>query len=504
MNVKMTAQASSSAPSILEYGIEASQDGQVDADVTVTLTGEKEESEDVFVTSPAMIGTNVVIDEEQDAASHSVEECQMGSASSFSENIYQAECDEPYRPVQAVPPAARSKKGKKKKAAKRKKSTSASKLPRRSSNRLRQKHEHVDFSRAPPKYHGPPPPSLRFCDYVISELLTSQYEPINWLLELQTVKRKLTYRQYETAEEFANEIRTWLYLPVDPDEAPPPPPVVLESVSVDEDVVDQNLEMLIEATEKAVNKVQSLILEVDSKRALLDDVRRKRRMAFSLGEDEPPVPQTLLQSTQVTMDKCEAMLAPPKEIVQPVVVKTENVDETAESVETTELPSAAPVELVDTADKTTTVPEPEDAGKSVPMTQQELIQLAKDLQRLSGEELQQVVIKSILKFHTLSVPECVEENASIAFENLTPTTLHEVRSHVSTLLDGKASDDTPDDGPLSFPQVDDDSIVEASYVLDEDSKERSSHAYDSSSESSSSSSELWMSSPSSDSCSESE
>lgn len=333
MNVKMTAQASSSAPSILEYGIEASQDGQVDADVTVTLTGEKEESEDVFVTSPAMIGTNVVIDEEQDAASHSVEECQMGSASSFSENIYQAECDEPYRPVQAVPPAARSKKGKKKKAAKRKKSTSASKassssyrpprkrrssseaftshvdlssLPRRSSNRLRQKHEHVDFSRAPPKYHGPPPPSLRFCDYVISELLTSQYEPINWLLELQTVKRKLTYRQYETAEEFANEIRTlclnpidssladeclrllhafdkiWLYLPVDPDEAPPPPPVVLESVSVDEDVVDQNLEMLIEATEKAVNKVQSLILEVDSKRALLDDVRRKRRMAFSL------------------------------------------------------------------------------------------------------------------------------------------------------------------------------------------------------------------------------
>lgn len=180
-----------------------------------------------------------------------------------------------------------------------------------------------------------------------------------------------------------------------------------------------------------MNKVQSLILEVDSKRALLDDVRRKRRMAFSLGEDEPPVPQTLLQSTQVTMDKCEAMLAPPKEIVQPVVVvscfrlrrmepsfiykaiplkvqldplqKTENVDETAESVETTELPSAAPVELVDTADKTTTVPEPEDAGKSVPMTQQELIQLAKDLQRLSGEELQQVVIKSILKFHTLSV-----------------------------------------------------------------------------------------------------
>lgn len=36
-------------------------------------------------------------------------------------------------------------------------------------------------------------------------------------------------------------------MPVDPDEAPPPPPVVLESVSVDEDVVDQNLEMLIEA-----------------------------------------------------------------------------------------------------------------------------------------------------------------------------------------------------------------------------------------------------------------
>ncbi|VDO23765.1 unnamed protein product [Haemonchus placei] len=116
-------------------------------------------------------------------------------------------------------------------------------LPRRSSNRLRKKQvEQKDFSKLPPKYAGLPSPSMRFCDYVINELLNSKYEPINWLIELPTVKKKLNHRQYANAEEFANEIRTlcmnpidaaltdeclsllqifdklWLYLPPDPEE----------------------------------------------------------------------------------------------------------------------------------------------------------------------------------------------------------------------------------------------------------------------------------------------
>ncbi|KAK5982350.1 hypothetical protein GCK32_020978 [Trichostrongylus colubriformis] len=87
-------------------------------------------------------------------------------------------------------------------------SANVSTLPRRSSNRLKQKQmEQIDYSRLPPKYNGPAPPSMKFCDYVLNELLSSKYEPINWLIELPVVKKKLNYRQFANAEEFANEIR---------------------------------------------------------------------------------------------------------------------------------------------------------------------------------------------------------------------------------------------------------------------------------------------------------
>ncbi|KAK6748988.1 hypothetical protein RB195_001538 [Necator americanus] len=116
-------------------------------------------------------------------------------------------------------------------------------LPRRSSNRLKRKQleQAVDYSQLPPKFTGPLLPSMHFCHYVLEQLMSAKYEPINWLVDLATVKKKLDYRQYEDADEFAAEIRAicmnplddslannslslldafeqlWIYMPLDPE-----------------------------------------------------------------------------------------------------------------------------------------------------------------------------------------------------------------------------------------------------------------------------------------------
>ncbi|ETN82604.1 hypothetical protein NECAME_07858 [Necator americanus] len=138
--------------------------------------------------------------------------------------------------------SARGKKGKKRKS-KIKQKCSEPKLPRRSSNRLKRKQleQAVDYSQLPPKFTGPLLPSMHFCHYVLEQLMSAKYEPINWLVDLATVKKKLDYRQYEDADEFAAEIRAicmnplddslannslslldafeqlWIYMPLDPE-----------------------------------------------------------------------------------------------------------------------------------------------------------------------------------------------------------------------------------------------------------------------------------------------
>ncbi|VDN34991.1 unnamed protein product [Cylicostephanus goldi] len=89
-------------------------------------------------------------------------------------------------------------------------SVNLSMLPRRSSNRLRRKQaEHTaDYSHLPPKFKGPLSPSMHFCHYVLEQLMSARYEPINWLIDLATVKKKLDYRQFEDSDEFAVEIRS--------------------------------------------------------------------------------------------------------------------------------------------------------------------------------------------------------------------------------------------------------------------------------------------------------
>ncbi|CAJ0601132.1 unnamed protein product [Cylicocyclus nassatus] len=122
-------------------------------------------------------------------------------------------------------------------------SVNLSMLPRRSSNRLRRRQaEHsIDYSHLPPKFKGPLSPSMHFCHYVLEQLMSAKYEPINWLIDLATVKKKLDYRQFEDSDEFAAEIRNicmnplddsladdslallhafeelWIYMPLDPD-----------------------------------------------------------------------------------------------------------------------------------------------------------------------------------------------------------------------------------------------------------------------------------------------
>ncbi|WKY04735.1 hypothetical protein Q1695_005612 [Nippostrongylus brasiliensis] len=322
-------------------------------------------------------------------------------------------------------------------------------LPRRSSNRLKQKQEAVDYSRLPPKYHGLPKPSMRFCDYVINELLAAKYQPINWLIELPTVKKKLKYRQYGDADEFANEIRTlcmnpidnglmdeclallhvfdqlWLHLPADPVEEQPPPTPVAE-------VMDEDDELLLLRDEAAnqLKATESLLTELDSKQALLRDVQRRRREAWSTGAEMPRFDPSLKMSVKNTLEKCQALLGPleGKPLVSVTYLRQSEfqLEDGAEQSQ-----KAKTKQTVVTKEEV--IPDTKNEDKNAPMTLDDMDELAEEIKKLNTSEIDNV-IRTILNHHTIEIPDGDEELVAIPIDRLAHNALKDIRSYVTELL----------------------------------------------------------------------
>ncbi|VDL72422.1 unnamed protein product [Nippostrongylus brasiliensis] len=256
-------------------------------------------------------------------------------------------------------------------------------LPRRSSNRLKQKQEAVDYSRLPPKYHGLPKPSMRFCDYVINELLAAKYQPINWLIELPTVKKKLKYRQYGDADEFANEIRTLCMNPID------------------NGLMDECLALLHVFDQLAANQLkatESLLTELDSKQALLRDVQRRRREAWSTGAEMPRFDPSLKMSLEDGAEQSQK-------------AKTKQTVVTKEEV----------------------IPDTKNEDKNAPMTLDDMDELAEEIKKLNTSEIDNV-IRTILNHHTIEIPDGDEELVAIPIDRLAHNALKDIRSYVTELL----------------------------------------------------------------------
>ncbi|XGW29647.1 hypothetical protein V3C99_009026 [Haemonchus contortus] len=345
-------------------------------------------------------------------------------------------------------------------------SVNVSSLPRRSSNRLRKKQvEQKDFSKLPPKYAGPPSPSLRFCDYVINELLNSKYEPINWLIELPTVKKKLNHRQYANAEEFANEIRTlcmnpidaaltdeclsllrtfdklWLYLPPDPEERSPTFMNVL-----DVEQADASYPSTYPA--EPIERKNAQRLHTDVHASILGNVKNKQIVVKKTGE------KALMAQhpSYANPDDCVPVALPhhghlemgDKQVVKP----THEDDKEAEQVN----------------HGTVTIDSLRDIENDEPcasLTHKEMVRLAQDLQCLSEEEMAEI-IEIILKYHVVEVPEGNEEFIAIPFDSLTSGSLHEIHERVAAISNNKQGDELRIDGPSRYDVLKESSVAQAS------------------------------------------
>ncbi|KAK6040986.1 hypothetical protein COOONC_21508, partial [Cooperia oncophora] len=116
--------------------------------------------------------------------------------------------------------------------------------------------------------------------------------PINWLIELPTVKKKLNHRQYANAEEFATEIRMLCMNPIDA-------ALTDECLSL--------LQAFDQLKAKEMSETECLLVEVEAKETLLKNVKKKREAAKKAGVEVPAVPQSLLDSAHATLVKCGVM-----------------------------------------------------------------------------------------------------------------------------------------------------------------------------------------------------
>ncbi|KAJ1362097.1 hypothetical protein KIN20_021516 [Parelaphostrongylus tenuis] len=183
---------------------------------------------------------------------------------------------------------------------------SPKKLRSRCSVRIRKrKAEQEDYSQLPPKYEGPPTPSMAYCEYVLADLMSPKYQSINCLVDLETVRRKLFYRQYANAEEFSNEIRTWLDLPPDSEKPVSTPPE--EIADMDED--DRTLYATQKEGEKMIAETQELLKELSLQIDHLLEIKEMRESARRNNKVPPKVLPAIWKSVSATLAKCEAVTA---------------------------------------------------------------------------------------------------------------------------------------------------------------------------------------------------
>ncbi|KAJ1348848.1 hypothetical protein KIN20_004241 [Parelaphostrongylus tenuis] len=187
-----------------------------------------------------------------------------------------------------------------------KSSANIQKLRSRCSVRIRKrKAEQEDYSQLPPKYEGPPTPSMAYCEYVLADLMSPKYQSINCLVDLETVRRKLFYRQYANAEEFSNEIRTWLDLPPDSEKPVSTPPE--EIADMDED--DRTLYVTQKEGEKMIAETQELLKELSLQIDHLLEIKEMRESARRNNKVPPKVLPAIWKSVSATLAKCEAVTA---------------------------------------------------------------------------------------------------------------------------------------------------------------------------------------------------
>ncbi|VDM64296.1 unnamed protein product [Angiostrongylus costaricensis] len=275
-------------------------------------------------------------------------------------------------------------------------------------------------------------------------------QPINCFVDLETVRRKLFYKQYANAEEFADEIRTWLHLP--PESVEPISIPSEEIAGMDEG--DITLYVLEKATQKAMEQSHSLLGEVSLQQQHLIEMRDMRENAKCNKKIPPPVLPAVWGSVSATLAKCGSVpiyersnleridegdhtkfdaIGGLKNSVK-VTVKGEGSNDCEESANVLQI--KAEVDCNEGANLEDSTLNTDQDGTNEPLTHMEQVQLAEDLRLLDDNEMGGVV-DIILEHNPLTVDEIPtddEPEAIIQFKDLKPITLQKVATYVQSVL----------------------------------------------------------------------
>ncbi|EYC31443.1 hypothetical protein Y032_0004g2157 [Ancylostoma ceylanicum] len=349
-------------------------------------------------------------------------------------------------------------------------------LPRRSSNRLRRKQveQVIDYSSLPPKFTGPLLPSMHFCHYVMEQLMSAKYEPINWLIDLATVKKKLDYRQYEDADEFATDVRSicmnplddsladdslsllrsfeqlWLYMPLDP--AVPLVPEDSEGMDELELKYFAMLATLINNKKKCQFYGNQLSLHLQRVKVMSE----AQRAAGQQGNAVPEIPSYMKKE----MDALAAKLQPYTCIPIDVLVESDLVHSpdrllSAIAPVAPELMELLRGKVVEQNEKGT----PEQSSKDErlnpdleePLTPEEQEQLAKNIEKLSDDD--KITILGIIADDDNVAVNFDDEDVHIELTNAKPSTFRKVVDCVAAMMQRQLTCQAPEEDHASTSDV---------------------------------------------------
>ncbi|KHJ89473.1 hypothetical protein OESDEN_10701 [Oesophagostomum dentatum] len=176
-------------------------------------------------------------------------------------------------------------------------------------------------------------PSISFCHYVLERLMSDKYQPTNWLLDFATVKKKLDYRQYENADEFAAEIRSicmnpldeslaedslailhafeelWVYMPLDP-ELPLEP---ADSEGLDEE--EKKVYAMLAAVTNNIKKCQFYGNQLSLCVKRVNEIREAQRLAALEGKTAPDLPSILKTDMDAIAEKLRPYTTIPTDLL---------------------------------------------------------------------------------------------------------------------------------------------------------------------------------------------
>ncbi|RCN49997.1 hypothetical protein ANCCAN_03825 [Ancylostoma caninum] len=349
-------------------------------------------------------------------------------------------------------------------------------LPRRSSNRLRRKQveQVIDYSTLPPKFTGPLLPSMHFCHYVMEQLMSAKYEPINWLIDLATVKKKLDYRQYEDADEFAAEIRSicmnplddsladdslsllhsfeqlWLYMPLDPEL----PLIPEDSEGMDELELKYfaMLATLINNKKKCQFYGNQLSLNLQR----VNDMSEAQRAAGQQDNALPVIPPYMKKE----MDALAAKLQPYTSIPIDVLMESDllhSPDRLLSAIapvapELMEMLRGKIVEQTEKSSSEHTAKDDQlDPNLEEPLTTEEKEQLVKDIEKLSDDD--KITVLGIIANDDDVAVRFDEEDVHIELTNAKPSTFRKVVDCITALMQRQLSCQVPEEDHVKTSDV---------------------------------------------------